>query len=100
MKRIGKAIALTAAILAVMWLAFLGLVYNKMTSSTEEFGMFMSNMPMPGYFVLPFETLWMRARVGTIHVGDTAPDFKLSLVDKSGDVQLSSFRGSKPVVLI
>jgi len=60
----------------------------------------MAHMPIPGYFVLPFETLWMRARAGTIHVGDTAPDFKLSLVDKSGNVQLSSFRGSKPVVLI
>ena len=88
------------ALLGIVWLGFLGLVYSKMTASPEEFGMFMSRMPMPGYFVLPFETLWSRARSGSVNVGDSAPDFKLSLLDKSGEVQLSSFRGSKPVVLV
>jgi hypothetical protein len=100
MKRFARALGAAVAVVAVAWLGFLGLVYKKMNASPEEFGMFMSNMPMPGYFVLPFETLWSRARSGTVQVGDTAPDFKLSRLDKSGEVQLSSFRGSKPVVLV
>ena len=35
-----------------------------------------------------------------LQVGDTAPDFKLKTKDGSGEVQLSSFRGKKPVVLV
>jgi len=88
-----------AGVLAVAWLCFLGIVYAKMTSPPEQFGAFMAKLPMPFYFVLPFETLWFRARAGTVNVGDAAPDFDLQRVDKSGSVRLSSFRG-KPVVLI
>lgn len=50
--------------------------------------------------VLPFETLWFRARAGSVAVGDTAPDFRLVTLDKKSEVSLASFRGSKPVVLI
>jgi peroxiredoxin len=60
----------------------------------------MSKLPVPFYFVLPFETLWFRARAGTVNVGDAAPDFTLSTLDSVGSVRLSSFRGSKPVVLV
>ena len=95
-----KATGLTAATLAVAWLSFLGLVYVKMKAPPEQFGAFMSKLPVPFYFVLPFETLWFRARAGTVSVGDTAPDFALSTLDKSGVVRLSSFHGSKPVVLV
>lgn len=95
-----KWIGRVALISIVAWLCFLGLVYAKMKSPPEQFGMFMSKLPMPFYFVLPFETLWFRARAGTVNVGDTAPDFELSTVDKSANVRLSSFRGSKPVVLV
>jgi peroxiredoxin len=50
--------------------------------------------------LFPFETLWLRARAGVLNVGDPAPDFHLRTLDKTGEVSLSSFRGSKPVVLI
>jgi hypothetical protein len=50
--------------------------------------------------VLPFETLWMRARAGHIQSGDMAPDFRLPTLDHTSTVQLSSFRGSQPVVLV
>jgi peroxiredoxin len=33
-------------------------------------------------------------------VGDTAPDFQLSTLDHKSEVQLSSFRGKQPVVLV
>lgn len=89
-----------AAALVLAWLGFIALVYSKMTGTPEQFGAFMAKMPMPAYFVLPFETLWSRARAGTVNVGDAAPDFELPTVDKSATVRLSSLRGSKPVVLI
>ena len=97
MKFVSRAVG--AFVLA--WLGFLALVYSKMTASPEEFGMFMSHMPMPAYSVLPFETLWSRARAGTVNVGDAAPDFTLASV-KSGEPKdrLSELRGSKPVVLV
>ena len=83
-KSIFKAIGLITAGLVVAWLGFLSFVYMKMKAPPEQFGAFMSKLPMPFYFVLPFETLWFRARAGTINVGDTAPDFALSTLDKSG----------------
>jgi hypothetical protein len=95
-----KWIGRVAALFVVAWLGFLGLVYAKMTSPPEQFGMFMSKLPMPFYFVLPFETLWFRARAGAVNVGDVAPDFELSMADRTGKVRLSSFRGVKPVVLV
>src|SRR5579862_3615103 len=100
MRRALKIIGLIFAVLIVAWLGFLGVVYWKMTSPPEQFGAFMAKLPMPFYFVLPFETLWFRARGGTVNVGDAAPDFDLQKVDKSGSVRLSSLRGSKPVVLV
>jgi peroxiredoxin len=56
--------------------------------------------------VIPFEPMWMRARAGILDVGDPAPDFVLRTVDKTGhsqtggEVQLASFRGRLPVVLV
>ena len=38
--------------------------------------------------------------VGTLRVGDRAPDFTLKTKDGSREVQLSSFKGKRPVVLI
>ena len=35
-----------------------------------------------------------------IKVGDTAPDFRLKSLDGKQTVELSSFKGDKPVVLI
>lgn len=87
-------------VLIAAWLGFIGLVYGKMIGPPEQFGMFMSKLPIPFYFVLPFETLWSRARAGSVNVGDTAPDFELATLDKSAHVRLSAFRGSKPVVLV
>ena len=53
------------------------------------------------FMIFPFETLWMRARAGTLHIGDRAPDFSLGKLDKTDHVQLSSLTTQgKPVVLI
>jgi hypothetical protein len=87
-------------VLAVAWLCFLGVVYARMKAPPEQIGAFMASLPGPAYMVIPFETLWFRARAGAVNVGDTAPDFELSTIDKSATVRLSSLRGSKPVVLV
>ena len=86
--------------LFVAWVGFLFAVNRAMHQTPEQFGHFMSKLPMPAYFVIPFETLWSRARKGTIAVGDQVPDFNLPTQDKSGYVRLSSFHGQKPVVLV
>jgi peroxiredoxin len=45
------------------------------------------------------ERLWLRAREGTLRVGDTAPAFDLATFDKRSRVSLASLRG-KPAVLV
>ena len=55
--------------------------------------------PVP-FLLFPFETMWKHARAGALRIGDAAPDFRLPLLDGTGSVELSSFRGSRPVVLI
>lgn len=64
------------------------------------FGKVMEKIPGPAMLVVPFRPLWFVARAGRVKVGEMAPDFSLSTADKKSRVQLSSFRGQKPVVLI
>jgi hypothetical protein len=96
-KSILKIVAICALI---AWIGFLIAVTRAMHQTPEQFGRFMSKLPMPAYFVIPFETLWSRARAGHVSVGEIAPDFNLEAQDKSGMVRLSSLRGQKPVVLV
>ena len=75
-------------------------VYHAMRQPPDAFGHFMAKLPMPLMMAFPFEMLWTRARAGTVNVGDVAPDFRLPTVDRKSAVQLSSFRGERPVVLV
>ncbi len=95
-----RTLKLALPCLAIVWLVFVGLVWHAMNQSPEQFGKFMSRLPMPAYFLFPFETMWTHARAGKVNVGDAAPDFELPTQDKSAHVRLSSFRGTKPVVLV
>lgn len=88
------------ALLVAAWLAFVGYIDWAMHQTPETFGRVMMHMPMPAYFLFPFETMWTHARRGSLAVNSPAPDFDLELYDKSGRVQLSSFRGKEPVVLV
>jgi hypothetical protein len=62
----------------------------------------MTKIPAPvAFLVLPFETLWTHARAGALQIGDPAPDFALTKLDKTATVQLSNLTAQgKPVVLI
>lgn len=90
----------SAIVLLVLWMAFVGFIAWAMRQPPETFGHVMAKMPAAAYFVIPFETLWTRARAGVLQPGQAAPDFALAALDGSRTVQLSSFRGKEPVVLV
>ena len=89
-----------AVALVIAWVAFVGVIYWHMRQPPEHFAPVMAKMPMPFMLVLPFETLWNRARAGSLQPGDAAPDFELTTLDKTAKVRLSAYRGKQPVVLI
>jgi hypothetical protein len=94
-------VGVAAAVCFVGWVGMVGYVNWAMHQSPEEFGGIMAKVPMPAMFVLPFETLWMRARAGHLNPGDQAPDF--SLKQLRGDetpLNLAGLWQDKPVVLV
>jgi hypothetical protein len=101
-RRFRKAVLIAFCVIAPLWILACAGLYSVMRKPPETFGRFMTRIPAPvAFLVFPFETLWTRARSGTLRAGDPAPDFTLMAVDKSGQVQLSSFAAQgKPVVLV
>lgn len=89
-----------AVVLAVLYVAFAGYIWWAMHQTPETFGRVMKRMPAVAYFLVPFETMWTRARSGLLQAGDAAPDFSLTKLDKSATVQLSSLTATQPVVLV
>ena len=100
--RMSKRILLRVGVVVlVLYIAFLGFIWWSMRQPPEIFGRVMSRMPGPVVFLLaPFETLWTQARAGTLHPGDSAPDFSLLKLDKSDKVELSALVASQPAVLV
>jgi hypothetical protein len=98
--RLGRIIGITALALIAAEAGFSARVYYAMRQPPDAFGRFMAKLPMPLMMAFPFETLWTRARAGTVNVGEAAPDFRLPTVDRRSAMQLSSFRGDRPVVLV
>jgi hypothetical protein len=64
------------------------------------FGQVMRHVSEPMMMAVPFKQLWFVARAGRLKAGDAAPDFNLSTADRQARVDLGSFRGVKPVVLV
>src|SRR5438270_13683780 len=95
-----KITAVVVASVFVLWLAFVNFIWRAMHKPPEDFARVMSHMPWEVFLVVPFETLWTRARAGTLHVGDAAPDFSLVKLDKSANVRLSDVNAKQPVVMI
>src|ERR1700745_3203959 len=99
--RFKKRALITVIALAVLWVVGCGVIYSNMRETPEQFGRFMPRIPAPvAFLAFPFESMWMRARAGSLQAGDPAPDFVLMKVDKSERVQLSTLNHSKPVVLV
>jgi hypothetical protein len=95
-----KQLLRAGVVLIVLYAVFIGLVWWAMHQPQETFGRVMKHMPDVAYFLVPFETMWTRARAGHLQAGDTAPDFLLTKLDKSATVQLSSLTATQPVVLV
>ncbi len=94
---------LVAAILSgvfVLWLAFVTFMWHAMHEPPEDFARVMSHMPWEVFLIVPFETLWTRARAGNLNMGDSAPDFSLIKLDKSETVHFSEINKTQPVVMI
>lgn len=93
---------ITLSVIVPLWLIGCAAIYHEMRQPPEQFGHVMARIPGPvAFLVFPFETMWTEARRGTLHIGDAAPDFTLTKVDKSGQVQLSSLTAQgRPVVLV
>ena len=107
MKRWRRILLGAGVALALAWVAFAGLLFRAMHLPPDSFGQFMTHVPMPAMMLVPFESMWNSARGGHLSVGDLAPDFELQVVDVdaagaegAGTLRLSSYRGSRPVVLV
>lgn len=98
---IGQVALRAGLVLAILWAIGCGIIYSYMRKPPETFGQFMTKIPAPvAFLAFPFETMWMRARGGTLQVGDRAPDFQLLKLDKSEQVRLSTLNQQQPVVLV
>lgn len=98
--KVSKTLLRLAVVTFALWLGFVGLIAYEMRKPPEQFGQFMKHMPVATFMIAPFETLWVHARAGKLQPGDMAPEFRLTTLDKSSEVALSSFREKSPVVLV
>jgi hypothetical protein len=98
--RISRILLRVVAILLSAEVVLCAGLYWAMSQPPDVFGRIIARTPMLFMMVLPFEPLWMRARAGSLRPGDMAPDFRLPTLDRKETVQLSSYRGSRPVVLV
>ncbi len=99
--RARKLVLVTIGVIAIVYLSFGAVVWWAMHQPPEQFGRVMAKMPGPVVFLLfPFESLWMKARAGTLNVGDPAPDFTLQRLENDEKVQLSALHQQQPVVLV
>jgi hypothetical protein len=80
--------------------ALLAVMFSVMCQPPVWFGRVMRYFPMRAMPLVPFPTMWNVARRGSLRVGDQAPDFELSILNRTRQVRLSTFRGDRPVVLI
>ena len=94
-----RTLSILAITLLLVWSGFLLVIGWAMRQPPEKFGRVMSHMPMPAFFLFPFETMWTKARAGTVQPGELAPDFRLPTLDHKSEVELARLRG-KPVVLV
>ena len=95
-----RPVVTAAAVCFALWVCFLGYIAWAMRQPPEKFGRVMSHMPMPAYFVLPFETLWNGARKGQLNVGDTAPSLPVKHLTDTTPVELGWLWAERPVVLV
>jgi hypothetical protein len=95
-----KIFGIAILVLLCGYTALLFSMNRAMHEPPEQFGRFMSKLPPVIFLVAPFETMWTHARAGSLNVGDTAPEFTLSTLDKSSHLSLTAIRNDRPAVLV
>ena len=85
--------------ISVLYVVLSAALYAVMAQPPDVIGTVFKRVPWPFFAALPMERLWLRARAGTLDVGDPAPPFDLATFDKQSRVRLESLRG-QPVVLV
>jgi len=95
-----RKVVIVCATCAVVYAAAAVGLYAAMRQPPETFGAIMKRVPSVAMMVLPFKPLWMSARAGHLHIGDSAPDFSLRRLQGEGAVTLSNEYKAKPVVLV
>jgi hypothetical protein len=98
-KPLKRSLYILIVVILAVYLGGLLTIGWAMRQPPEKFGQVMKRVPWPAFVVMPFETMWSRARAGELQPGDPAPDFRLPTIDHSQQVQLSELRG-KPAVLV
>ena len=100
MRTLRRRLLIIASVLAAIYFVMMAGFAFAMRQPPQTFASVMKHVGPVPFMLFPFESMWKSARAGHVHVGDAAPDFTLPLLDHSGQVTLSSFRGVKPVVLV
>jgi hypothetical protein len=100
MRTFWKGLVVALGLAAVAYAATYAFFAQAMRKTPDQFSRVMAHAGPVPFLLFPFESMWLRARAGALRPGDAAPDFSLPLLDHSGAVRLSSFRGVRPVVLI
>lgn len=95
----GRRLMVIAAAGAVLYAVLSAALFAIMLQRPDVIGSFFKRIPWPFFATLPMERLWLRARAGSLHVGDAAPAFDLATFDKKSRVRLEALRG-KPTVLV
>jgi hypothetical protein len=99
-KRAKRWLGGVAVVLFVLWVGFVGYVYRAMRQPPEVFGHVMAGMPMPAYFLFPFETMWTHARGGSVQPGEIAPSLTVEKLEDKSPTELGSLWAERPVVLV
>ena len=87
--------------LTAAYAAFFAVVLAAMRRPPAQFGQFMKRLPAALVWgALPAPRMWSWARRGRLAPGDFAPDFSLRRQGSGDRVTLSSYRGTRPVVLV
>ena len=94
-----RALKIALALLLPYPLLFVGF-YIAMRQSPEVFSGVMSKTSNVVFLIFPFKRMWLSAREGSLKVRDAAPDFSLETYDRKSRLQLSTFRGKRPIVLV
>lgn len=98
-RRALKIAGVLAGVYVAFWLVVLVLAYRSPGSMARLIAR-IPGSETPGPILMPLQAIMFTARSGPLRVGMEAPDFELETADHRESVRLSSFRGSRPVVLV